>query len=54
MTIEVSKDRTVKWNFYRKAYKKARWRRLGERCIKDFFRFIDEHPGSTGGLIVII
>jgi len=29
MTIEVAKDGTAKWNFYRKSYQKARWRKVG-------------------------
>ena len=55
MTIEVEKDRTVKWNFYRKAYRKARWRKLGQRCLNDFYRFAKERQwDEVSGLIVVV
>ena len=49
MIIEVSQDGTVKWNFYRKAYRKARWRRLGRRLLNDFRKT----PGAYGLILVV-
>lgn len=43
MVIEVAKDGTVKWRFYRRSYKKARWKRLGERLLADFKKEADAH-----------
>lgn len=36
MYIEVFDWGEVKWHFYRKSYRKARWRKLGSRLLKDF------------------
>lgn len=49
MVIEVCKDGTVKWRFYRKAYKKARWRRLGARLLADF-----QKDAGASGLIFVV
>ena len=49
MTIEVAKDGTVKWIFYRKSYRKARWRKLGQRLLDDFRKTPDAY-----GLIFVV
>lgn len=48
MVIKVSEDGSIKWIFRRKSYKKARWRRLGERLLKDFQKDIGAY-----GLIIV-
>lgn len=52
MVIEVFIDGSTKWHFYRKAYRKARWRNVGQRELKSFFRFKEEHPEAHGLIIV--
>lgn len=52
MVIKVNKDCSVQWFIYRKGYKKARWRRLGLRCLNDFLRFQEDHHGAHGLIIV--
>lgn len=49
MVIKVAKDGTVKWQFYRKAYKKTRWRRLGARLLEDF-----QKDAGASGLIFVV
>ena len=49
MTIDIAKDGTVKWIFYRKSYRKARWRRLGQRLLNDF----QKTPGAYGLILVV-
>lgn len=49
MLIKISKDGTVKWIFYRKSYRKARWRRLGQRMLNDFYKI----PGTHGLIFVV-
>ena len=44
MFIKIFKDGTIKWYFHRKAYKKARWRKLGQRLINYF----QKTPGAYG------
>ena len=53
MTIEISKDGKIKWSFYRKHYKKARWRRAGQRELNWFLKFMEENPGAYGIIIVV-
>ena len=48
MVIKIAEDGTVKWQFRRKSYKKARWRKLGARLLKDF-----QKDTGTHGLIVV-
>lgn len=49
MVIKIAEDGTVKWQFYRKSYKKARWRRLGTRLLTDF----QKEKGANGLIFVI-
>lgn len=49
MIIEIAENGTVKWRFYRKSYKKARWRRLGARLLADFQKDVGTH-----GLIFVV
>lgn len=49
MIIKIAEDGTVKWQFYKKSYKKARWRRLGARLLKDF----QKETGAYGLIFVI-
>lgn len=49
MVIKIAEDGTVKWWFYRKSYKKARWRKLGARLLKDFQKEAGAH-----GLIFVV
>ena len=48
MVIKIDKDGIVKWQFYRKSYKKARWRKLGARLLKDF-----QKEAGVHGLIFV-
>ena len=50
MTITVDKQGNIVWHIYRKSYKKARWRRVGQRCINDMLK---NFPGYDGLIIVI-
>lgn len=45
MTIERKKDGTTIWTFYRKQYRKARYRKWGERHLRDLDKF---SPGWWG------
>lgn len=49
MIIIIAEDGTVKWQFCRKSYKKARWRKLGTRLLKDFQKDAGAH-----GLIFVV
>ncbi len=49
MIIKFDEHGNVQWNFYRKAYKKARWRKAGKRQLD----FMLKH-GYKRGLIVVI
>lgn len=49
MAIKVEKDGTVKWIFHRKSYRKARWRRLGQRLLNDF----QKTPGAYGLILIV-
>ena len=48
MVIEIDKDGSVRYTFIRKSYRKARWRRLGQRLLRDFLKT----PGAAGLIIV--
>lgn len=47
MIIERKEDGTTIWTFYRKQYKKARYRKWGERCI----RYLDKSSPGWWGII---
>lgn len=47
MCIIVYEDGRTEWHFWRKAYRKARWRRLGQRMVDDFIK------NGFHGLIVV-
>ena len=49
MSIEIGKDGIVKWFFYKKSYKKARWRKFGQRFLDDFRKT----PGAYGLIFVV-
>lgn len=49
MIIKVEDWGEVKWIFYRKSYKKARWRKLGQRLLDDFQKM----PGAKGIIFVV-
>lgn len=49
MLIKVANDGTVKWIFRRKSYRKARWRKLGQRFLNDF----QKTPGAYGLILVV-
>ena len=44
MTVDIEKDGTIVWKFYRKAYKKARFRRHAQRQIDWLTR---DYPGHS-------
>ena len=48
MTIHIDLEGNIIWNFYRKAYRKARWRRIGTRCIQ----YMQKHYPGSDTLIV--
>lgn len=50
MSITIDPYGNVTWNFYRKAYRKARWRRIGARDLKRFKKY---YPESSGLIMVI-
>ena len=50
MTIHVNKLAKIEWNFYRKGYRKARWRRLGQRLLN---RMQEEFPGYDTLIVVL-
>lgn len=43
-------DGVVTWRFYRKAYRKARWRRLGQRQLNITLKY---YPNYDGIIIVV-
>ena len=47
MFIIVLKDGRTKWYFLRKSYRKARWRKLGQRMIDYYIKH-----GSYGLIVV--
>lgn len=50
MLIEVFEDGSVKWHFFRKSYRKARWKREGDRQLQYFQKHF---PGGSGMIGVI-
>lgn len=48
MTIIIRDDGVIKWKFYKKSYRKARWRKLGQRLLNDFLK----QPGAKGLIFV--
>ena len=48
MCIRKTKDGRIKWTFHRKQYKKARYRRWGERQI----HYLDKKRPGWSGIIV--
>ena len=50
MTIEFDINGNTVWHFYRKAYRKARWRKVGQRLL-DYE--LKNFPGYSGLIIVI-
>ena len=48
MLIERKEDGATIWTFYRKQYRKARYRRWGQRAIK----YLDKKRPGWSGLIV--
>lgn len=49
MTITFDERGNVQWNFYRKAYKKSRWRKCGQRQLDYMLK-----SGYKSGLILVI
>ena len=52
MVIEITTDGIIRWHIYRKAYKKARWRRAGQRELNCFLRFKEQKPLAHGLIII--
>ena len=52
MVIHIRLDGSVEWHIYRKAYKKARWRKVGNRALKVFMEHRAKYPGAHGLVIV--
>ena len=50
MTILIDKEGKVTWNFYRKSYRKARWRKLGKRELDNIKKY---YPGYAGLIIIV-
>lgn len=48
MVVERKRDGTTVWKFYRKQYKKARYRKWGERQL----RYFDKSSPEWYGIIV--
>ena len=48
MIIIIHRDGSVAWHFHRKSYRKARWRKAGQRQVNDI-----QKDGSFGLAIVI-
>ena len=48
MTITVHQDGQNEWHFYRKSYRKARWRKVGQRMVDAMLR--DRYHG----LVIVI
>ena len=49
MTIIFDENGNVQWNFYRKAYKKARYRKAGKRQLDFLLK-----QGCNKGLIIVV
>lgn len=49
MTIEFDEHGNVQWNFYRKAYRKSRWRKLGQRLLDSMLK-----EGYKNGMIIVV
>lgn len=47
MFIIVHKDGQIEWHFWRKSYRKARWRKLGQRMLDDYIKH------GLQGLIIV-
>jgi len=52
MVIKIKEDGFVEWNIYKKSYRKSRWRKVGNRELKRFMKFREEHPVAHGLIIV--
>ena len=50
MTIKVDAYGNAVWVFYRKSYRKARWRRVGQRLLDEVQRC---YPGYSGLIVVV-
>lgn len=50
MTIKVDAYGNAVWVFYRKSYRKARWRRVGQRLLDEVQR---RYPGYSGLIVVV-
>ena len=48
MIIIIHRDGSVAWHFYRKSYRKARWRRAGQRRVNDI-----QKDGAFGMAVII-
>ena len=48
MTIDIDREGNVSWHFYRKSYKKARWRRAGQRQVNCI---LEEYSGHSSLII---
>lgn len=38
MTIIIHPDGRIEWHFYKKAYRKSRWRKVGQRLINGMLK----------------
>lgn len=38
LAIIVRDDEDIEWRFYRKSFKKARWRKAGQRLLNDYLK----------------
>lgn len=55
MTIEMEDGVVVKVDYFRKAYRKARWKRKASRIVRSDLRFEKELGlGHTKSLIIIV
>lgn len=50
MLIEIDEAGGIKWHFFRRSYRKARWKREGARQLR---YFQDHFPGGSGMIAVI-
>ena len=50
MTITIDKNGVIKWNFYRKSYRKSRWRKIGQRLLNNIIKY---YPDYSGLILVI-
>ena len=48
MLIEVFEDGSIKWRFFRRSYKKARWKREGARKLRYFQKHFLDGSGMIG------